>query len=272
MIDKAEISQGPLCSRRRGLAILLGLASAPWIRAAESSGVVRVGFLRSYEPFSLSDAQGQIRGFDVEVSARLCEVLGLRLEPVGDGLSGLTRRLNSGEIAWLGNQLLMTTDNRRRMDFVRPAYASIQLCAVQHEDDDRDFLSLEDLQGKRLGVLARTGIEEQARGALGRAVQPYEHIAQALQDLANQKLDLVLEENLIADYYIDKHKLPLRVAAPFTSPIAVGLGIRKGDRPTGEMLARAVRQILQDGSLARISKNWFGYDVSRSRISHSAKH
>ena len=178
-------------------------------------------------------------------------------------------RVSNGAARLVEEITLAEGVTRRQMDFVKPAYASIQLSAIQHEDDNRDFLSLDDLIGKRLGVLANSGIEAQARGALGRAVRAYEHIHDALHDLAGQKLDLVIEENLIAEYHIEKHHLPLKVAAPFAAPIAVGLGVRKGHRQMNETLSNAVRQILKDGSFKPISEKWFGYDVSRSRISHS---
>ncbi len=262
----------PQLSRRSSLGLVLSCLASPLALAADEGRTVKVGFLRSYEPFSHVDASGQLRGFDVDVMARLCELMQWRMEPVVDGLAGLTRRLQAGDIAWLGNQLLVTPDNRRQLDFVRPSYASIQLSSIQHESDDRDFLSLDDLYGKRLGVLARTGVEEQARGVMGRSVKAYEDIVDALKDLAAQKLDLVLEENLIADYHIEKHRLPLKVAAPFAAPMQVGLGVRKGDREQLEQLSRAVRQMLGDGSLRRISDKWFGYDVSRPRTSHTASH
>jgi cystine transport system substrate-binding protein len=262
----------PQLSRRSSLTLLLCCLASPPVLASEEKRTVKVGFLRSYEPFSHVDASGQLRGFDVDVMARLCELMQWRMEPVVDGLAALTRRLQAGDIAWLGNQMLMTPENRRQLDFVRPSYASIQLSSVQHDGDDRDFLSLDDLFGKRLGVLARTGVEEQAREVMGRSVKTYEHIVDALKDLAAKKLDLVLEENLIADYQIEKHRFPLRVAAPFAAPMQVGLGVRKGDREQLEELSRAVRQLLGDGSLRRISDKWFGYDVSRPRTSHTAPH
>lgn len=272
MTERAALTRALVLHRRRVLGWLMGMTAAGPLLAQEGRAPVRVGFLRHYEPFSHVDANGQLRGFDVDVTQRLAEVLQLRLDPVADGLPGLTRRLQTGEIAWLGNQLLTTPENRRQLDFVRPAYASIQLSAVQHEDDNRDFLSLEDLTGKRLGVLAKTGVEEQARGVLGSGLRAYDHIGQALQDLAQRKLDLVLEESLIADYHIERAQLPLKVTAPFAAPLPVGLGVRKGDRAMQDRLSQALRQILQDGSLRRISEKWFGYDVSRSRVSHPAAH
>lgn len=269
MTEHQMPGQAGVVSRRALLVSLLGLEAVPLALAQDAPRVVTVGFLRGYEPYSHIDGQGRLLGFDVDVTNRLCQLMGWRMQAISDNLAGLARRLQAGEIDWLGNQLLMTPENRRQMDFVRPAYASIQLSAIQHEDDNRDFLSLDDLIGRRLGVLANSGTEAQARGALGRSVQAYEHIHDALHDLAKQKLDLVIEENLIADYHIDKHRLPLKVAAPFAAPIAVGLGVRKGNRDLTETLSQAVRQILKDGSFQPISERWFGYDVSRSRISHS---
>lgn len=256
--------------RRRSFLLLLSLASTGRAGAADVPTAVKVGFLRHYKPFSYRDASGDLTGFDVDVAKLLCEQLKLRLEPVVDSLDSLAERLKTGEIAWLGNQLLATPENRRRFDFVRPAYASIQLSGVQHEDDERDFLSLEDLLGKRLGVLAGTGMEEQARGVLGKTVKAYEQIETALRDLALQRLDMVLEESLIADYHINQMQLPLKVGAPFAAPLPVGLGVRKGDREMQDKLSQTLKMVLNDGSLRRISDKWFGYDVSRPRVSHTA--
>jgi cystine transport system substrate-binding protein len=236
---------------------------------AQPANAVSVGFLSHYPPFSFRDRDGTLKGFDLDVMRRLCAIMGLNLVQVPEGISTLSAKLRSGEIAWIGNQLLTTPENRREFDFVRPSYASIQLTSVQHEDDNRDFLSLDDLVGKKLGVLAQTGIENQARGALGKSVVAYQRIEDALKDLAVKRLDVVLEENLIAEYYIERDALPIKVTSPFASPIPVGLAVRKGQSDMQDKLANAVKVMLKDGSLKAISEKWFGYDVSRARVGHS---
>jgi L-cystine transport system substrate-binding protein len=237
--------------------------------AAQSVGSASVGFLNHYPPFSFRDKDGVLKGFDLDVMQRLCAIMGLSLVQVPDGMSNLSKQLASGQIDWIGNQLLATPDNRKLFDFVRPAYANIQLTSVQHEDDNRDFLSLDDLVGKKLGVLAQTGVENQARGALGKSVQSYARIEEALKDLADKKLDAVIEENLIAEYYIERDALPVKVTAPFASPIPVGLPVRKGQTAVQAKLSEAVKTMLKDGSFKAISERWFGYDVSRSRVGHA---
>lgn len=232
------------------------------------SGVLRVGVLAHYKPFSF--VEGQLQGFDVDVLYRLAAILKVELQVQPEGMASLQKKLAEGEIAVIANQLLTTPENRRQFDFVR-TYASNQLVCVQHEDDDRDFLSLDDLVGKKLGVLANTGVEDQARGALGKSVVSFEAIEQAFKALAAKDLDAVLEESLIADYYIERDRLPIKINAPFAPPLSAGWAVRKGNRDLAQRLSQAVQTLLSDGSFKAISARWFGYDVSRPNVSHSAQ-
>lgn len=272
MINHMSSNAIGVLSRRQWLvqtASILSLGFASEKAMAQSSRTVRVGFLKHYAPFSFIDQDGSLKGFDLDVMRRISELLDLEIVPEPEGLAVLSQKVKAGQIAWIGNQLLLTPENRREFDFVRPAYASIQLSSIQHEDDARDFLSLDDLYGKKLGVLEKTGIEEQSRGVVGKTVVGYQKIEDALKDLAEKKLDAVLEENLIADYFIERNQWPLKVAAPFAAPIPVGVPIPKGQKELQEKLSVAIRQILKDGTFKSISEKWFGYDVSRARVSHA---
>jgi len=272
MIDREAMPLALGMTRRTWIAQAASLLLASFTLSdgnAQSAESVSVGFLSHYPPFSFRDRNGTLKGFDFDVMQRLCAIMGVGLVQVPEGMATLSQKLRGGQIDWIGNQLLATPENRREFDFVRPSYASIQLTSVQHEDDNRDFLSLDDLVGKKLGVLAQTGVEDQARGALGKSVVAYARIEDALKDLAAKKLDAVLEENLIAEYYIERDALPIKVTAPFASPVPVGLAVRKGQREMQAKLSDAVKTMLKDGSLKAISEKWFGYDVSRARVGHA---
>lgn len=251
------------------LAACLTLAgTSPWA-AAQAKPVMRVGFISRYKPYSFMGPDGKIEGFDVDVVQAMMSSLDIRLELVGDTLSRLQALLERGEIDFIGNQLLQTPENRRRFDFVR-SYASIQLVVVQHESDDRDFFSLDDMLGSRLGVLANTGVADQARDALGKAVRVFDHIDQAFEALAQKQLDVVLEENLIAEFYIEQAQLPLKVGAPMAAPLKVGLAVPKGKKQIQLQLSDAVQSLVKDRAFRNISTKWFGYDVSRPRVAHAS--
>ena len=273
MIDQPVFSGRGNMTRRIFLTVPLSMCMpfTAWPVLAQTSGleggVLQVGVLTNYKPFSFVD--GHLQGFDVDVLKRLASILNLELKIHVDGMATLQKKLNSGEIAVIANQLLMTQENRRQFDFVR-AYAANQLVCVQHEEDARDFLSLDDLVGKKLGVLANTGVEDQARGALGKSVLPFYSIDLALRQLADKKLDAVLEESLIADYYIERYGLPIKVTSPFAPPLTSGWVVRKGNKPLAQRLSEAVLTLLGDGSFKPISARWFGYDVSRPSVSHTS--
>ncbi len=234
---------------------------------ARASGVLRVGFIAGYEPFSFMGRDGRLTGFDVEVVSALSQSMGMTLQVEVAPLQALRARAAAGQLDMVGNQLLMLPENRRSFDFVRP-YANLQLVCVQHEDDERDFLSLDDLIGKRLGVLRDTGIEQQTRAALGNAVQSFVRVEDALVSLGQKKLEAVIEESLIAEYHIERDALPLRVGAPMTAPQKLGLAIPKGKKTLQESLSAAVATLVKAPEFRQISQRWFGYDVSRPRVSH----
>ena len=273
MIERPDFSES-LCMTRRSfltapLALCVVFAVSPV--AAQplelEGGVLRVGVLTHYKPFSFVD--GQLQGFDVEVLKRVAAILKVDVQIQSGGMANLQKKLSSGEISVIANQLLTTPENRRQFDFVR-GYAANQLVCVQHEDDARDFLSLDDLLGKKLGVLANTGVEEQARGALGKSVLSFASIDLAFKQLAEKKLDAVLEESLIADYYIERDALPIKVASPFAPPLSAGWAVKKGNKTLSQRLSEGVQTMLRDGSFKPISTQWFGYDVSRPNVSHTA--
>jgi cystine transport system substrate-binding protein len=272
MIDR-PVLVGGFMTRRNFLSVPLALCtSAPTLSLGSqlpelAHGVLRVGVLTHYKPFSF--VEDKLQGFDVDVLRRLAAILKVELHIHTEGMAGLQKKLAAGEIAVIANQLIATPENRRQFDFVR-AYASNQLVCVQHEDDNRDFLSLDDLFGKNLGVLANTGIEEQARGALGKTVMPFASIDIAFKQLSEKKLDAVLEESLIADYYIERDALPIKVTAPFAPPLSAGWAVQKGNKVLAQRLSEAVQVLLRDGTFKPISARWFGYDVSRPNVSHTS--
>ncbi len=273
MIDSCspQMSQRTVNLRREWLKKSLLLASSGMLlnAPAQDKPRMRVGFISRYQPYSFLQTDGSLTGFDVEVVRSLLGALGLAMVPVTDTLTNLRKKLQNGEIDFIGNQLLVTPENRRHFDFVK-SYATIQLVSVLHENDERDLMSLDDFLGKKLGVLANTGIAAQARGALGNSVQTFERIEDAFRALVDRKLDAVLEENLIAEYHIEKGDLPLKVGVPFAAPLRVGMAVTKGNKGLEQRLSLGVQTLVNDKSFKAISMRWFGYDVSRPRVSHAS--
>lgn len=247
-------------------ALPLLLASGTLARAAESP-VLRVGFIANYEPFSFLKNDGRLAGFDVDTVEALLASVGMQMQAVTARYGRLRELAKAGQIDMVGNQLLMLAENRSLFEFVRP-YALNSLVCVQHEDDERDFLSLDDFVGRRLGVLRNSGMEAQARGALGPSVIGYAHTEQALAALSKKQIDAVLEESLIVEYLLERDGLPLKVGAPFTGPQKQGLAVVRGNSDLSKKLSESIPTLTRSQEFRQISSRWFGYDVSKPRVSH----
>lgn len=263
-----ELQRGQILTRRIWLksSVSLLFASGMVARAAEPA-VLRVGFIANYEPFSFLKNDGRLAGFDVDTVEALLASLGMQMQAVTARYGRLRELAKAGQIDMVGNQLLMLAENRSLFEFVRP-YAFNSLVCVQHEDDERDFLSLDDFVGRRLGVLRNSGMEAQARGALGPSVVGYDHTDQALAALGKKQIDAVLEESLIVEYLLERDGLPLKVGAPFTAPQKQGLAVVRGNPLLSKKLSESIPTLTRSPEFRKISSRWFGYDVSKPRVSH----
>ena len=263
-----EPVHGQVLTRRTWLksSLSLLLASGTLARATEP-GLLRVGFIANYEPFSFLKNDGRLAGFDVDAVEALLASVGMQMQAVTARYGRLRELAKAGEIDMVGNQLLILAENRSLFEFVRP-YAFNSLVCVQHEDDERDFLSLDDFVGRRLGVLRNSGMEAQARGALGPSVVGYDQTEQALAALGKKQIDAVLEESLIVEYLLERDGLSLKVGAPFTAPQKQGLAVLRGNHLLTKKLSDAMPAFTRSPEFRQISSRWFGYDVSKPRVSH----
>ena len=180
-------------------ALPLLLASGTLARAAESP-VLRVGFIANYEPFSFLKNDGRLAGFDVDTVEALLASVGMQMQAVTARYGRLRELAKAGQIDMVGNQLLMLAENRSLFEFVRP-YALNSLVCVQHEDDERDFLSLDDFVGRRL-------------------------------------------------------------------PKKQGLAVVRGNSDLSKKLSESIPTLTRSQEFRQISSRWFGYDVSKPRVSH----
>ncbi len=263
------MTEAPVSSQRREFffaAVLTCMGIGVPALATAPTPRLRVGLLSNYKPFGFVNAQGQPDGFDLELIRAIARIMGMSIDLHVGGMAVLDRKLSSGEIDVIANQILSTPENRKHYEFIR-TFANNRIVCIQHESDQRDFLSLDDFVGKKLGILEKTDVFEQASQALGKAALPYKGIESALADLAARKIDAVLEEVLIAEYFIERDAMPLKVAAPFSATIAAGFIVKKNHTALATRIAQALAQTIKDGDFANISIKWFGRDISKVNVS-----
>ncbi|WP_426356389.1 transporter substrate-binding domain-containing protein [Burkholderia sp. R-40] len=254
---------------KQGLAAALLCVAATASHAADlldtvkQAGVLRVGLEGTYPPFNSRNTEGQLEGFDVDVAKAVAAQLGVKTQFVTTEWSGILAGLQAGKFDVIVNQVAITPSRQQALDFSQAyTYSSAQL--IQRKDDTRQFKSLEDLKGKKLGVALGTNYVDLVKTVPGIDVQAYPGAPENLRDLAAGRIDAAVNDRLMLSYLIKNSHLPLRPGSVLAGgEDRMGIPFRKGNPKFAKAIDDAVASLQQDGTLKKISMQWFGTDTTR---------
>jgi polar amino acid transport system substrate-binding protein len=232
----------------------------------------------NYAPQSFLNDAGDLDGFDVNVAEEVAERLGVELEFVTPDWDLITPGGWAGR--WdLSIGSMTPTDARAEvLWFTDPYYFTPATFAVHA--DNTDITTVEDFDGKALGLGTATTYESWLEGTLsilggqimydppsGIDVRPYSTDSEAIQDLAlgdGVRLDGVMSAQPTIQEAIDSG-VPLKyVGTPaFYEPLVFALDKSRG--PSDNMLARLneiIAEMHADGTLTELSLEWYGVDIT----------
>lgn len=237
--------------------------AADLLDTIKARGTLKVAMEGNYPPFNFKDPKnGQLTGFEVDVANLIAAKLGVKTEFTTTEWSGILAGLGAGKYDVILNQVGITDERKKAFDFSIPyTISSAQL--IVRKDEKRNFTSLEDLKGKKLGLGQGTNFEQKAKSVPGIDVKTYPGSPEYLSDLASGRIDAALNDSLLVGYLLKNTKLPLKAGAPIGAVDKIGIPFQKGNPKFQAALDKAIEDILKDGSFKQVSMKWFGIDVSK---------
>ncbi|MGI6075962.1 MAG: ABC transporter substrate-binding protein/permease [Pyramidobacter sp.] len=204
--------------------------------------------------FMNPDNDKEMIGFEIDVVNALAERMGMTPEFVHNGWDNLIPGLNLGlyDIALSG--LEITPEHKEEVDFSLPYYRTFLQLVVQRGNPTK-VTTLEDCVGKRVGtlkqsyaffLLSKAGVEE---------IRTYDNEINAYQDMAHDRLDVVLIDSPIAIFYASFNTDLEFVGEPI-GQIDYGIPVRKGNTELLEKVNAALVSIRDDGTLRGIYDRW----------------
>ncbi|WP_394778967.1 cystine ABC transporter substrate-binding protein [Undibacterium sp.] len=241
----------------------LGAVAADLLDSVKSRGTLKIALEGTYPPFNFKDQKtGQLDGFDVDVAKLLAAKLGVKPEFVTSEWSGILAGLSAGKYDVIVNQVGITAKRQETFDFSDPYTISAAQLVIR-KNESRNFTSLDDLKGKKLGVGQGSNYEEKAKSVAGVEVKSYPGAPEYLQDLASGRVDAALNDSLMVAYLVKNSALPIKAGAPIGELAKNGIPFQKGNPKFQAALNDALAAIIKDGSFAKVSVKWFGRDVSK---------
>jgi L-cystine transport system substrate-binding protein len=239
-------------------------AHAELLDDVRQRGTLRVAVEGTYPPFNFKD-KGQLAGFEVELAKALASKMGLKAEFSTSEWSAMLAGLQASKYDVVINQVGITDKRREAFDFSEPYTISSPQLIVRN-NEKREFKSLADLKGKKLGLGQGTNFGDLAKAVGGIDIKTYPGSPEYLQDLALGRIDAALNDSLLIPYIVKQTKLPLKAGAPVGDLERSGIPFAKGNPKFKAVIDKALADMKADGSFAKISMKWFARDVSKPPV------
>jgi len=229
--------------------------------ASADKDVLVIGVDDKFAPMGFRDENNELTGFDIDYAKAAAEYMGVEVTFQPIDWKTKENELASDRIDLIWNGYTITPEREEKVDFTRPYLENAQVVAVLVDSDIEVLDDLADrvvgLQGlsSAMDALEANPIYEQVK-----EVTEFADNVLALNDLKSGRVEAVVIDEVVIDYYMAKEEGTFRVLDESLAPEQYGVGVKKGNTELLTKLQDALDEMNEDGTAAEISEKWFGED------------
>lgn len=258
---KTETTAAETTAEKKEETTTAGTTAAETAEAA--GGTLIVGFDQDFPPMGFVGDNGEYTGFDLDLAKEVASRLGLEYKAQPVAWDSKDMELESGNIDCIWNGFTITG---REDDYTwtTPYMANKQVFVVAN---DSDIKSQADLAGKVVEVQADSSAEaalnenQDLANTFGQLLTTPDYNT-AFMDLEQGAVDAVAMDVIVAGYQIKQRNADFKILDDSLSEEEYGVGFKKGNTELRDKVQGALEEMAADGTLAKISDEWFGEDVT----------
>ena len=238
-------------------------ATAAETAAEAAGGTLIVGFDQDFPPMGFVGDNGEYTGFDLDLAKEVASRLGLEYKAQPIAWDSKDMELESGNIDCIWNGFTIT-GRENDYTWTTPYMANKQVFVVAN---DSDIKSQADLAGKVVEVQADSSAEaalkenQDLANTFGQLLTTPDYNT-AFMDLEQGAVDAVAMDVIVAGYQIKQRNADFKILDDSLSEEEYGVGFKKGNTELRDKVQEALEEMAADGTLAKISDEWFGEDVT----------
>ncbi|MBA2173420.1 transporter substrate-binding domain-containing protein [Halobacillus locisalis] len=209
-----------------------------------------------FRPFSMTSASGEMTGFDIDVAQAVAEELGLEANQQKQKFASIVEGVKTGRFDAAVASHTITDERAEQVDFSTPYYYS---GAQVFTRPDSDIESLGDLEGMEIAVSKGSTYSTFAEEVTDN-IKTYDSDVVALQSLSKGRHDAV-----ITDFLTGKEAMQQDLeieAKDMIERSEQAIAVAKGNEKLLEDINAALETLREDGTLAEISNEYFGDDIT----------
>jgi len=248
--------------------LFAGAVVALVMSAGAASADVKIGVAAEpYPPFAEKGADGQWKGWEIEIGNAICAAMNEKCEWVEVSWDGIIPALLAKKFDVIMSSMSITEERMKTIDF-SDKYYNTPAVIVGPKDSDvsADPASV---KGKIVGVQVSTthaNYAEKHLESMADSIKTYQTFDEHNQDLVAGRIDAVVGDSLAFQAFLDSDAGQCCEVKGTLNDIAVfgpgvGGGMRKGESELMEKFNAAIKQIREDGTYDAISKKYFNFDI-----------
>lgn len=241
-----------------------GGAEGDLLAQIQEKGEITVAMEGTWAPWTFHDEDDNLVGYDVEVSQKIGEKLGVKVNCIEGEWDGLLAGLDSGRYDLMVNGVSVDEERKEKYDFSIPYAANRTAVIVKNENED--IKSMEDLEGKHTANTLNSTYAKIAE-AHGAEVTGVDDLNQTFELLFSGRIDATLNDEVAYYDYMKNHPdADIKIAVLSDEAVQVAIPMRKGEetRTLREAVDKALAELKEDGTLTELSEKYFGIDISQA--------
>ena len=232
------------------------------LQRIKDAGKVRIAQEGTWAPWTYHDKDDKLVGYDADVAREIAKKLGVEAEFHEGEWDGLFAGLDGGRYDLLLNGVEVTESRQKTYDFSDP-YAYAKTVIIVKADSDA-IQSFEDLNGKKTcNSLGSTYMDLAEQ--FGAEVMGVDSLEETINMVLAGRVDATLNSLDSYAYYMSLFPdAELKIAATYDEVSAVAIPFKKGEDTASlrEAVNKALAELRADGTLKRLSEQYFGSDVT----------
>ena len=230
---------------------------------------VRIGVEGAYRPFSFYTADGELSGFDIDISKALCDAMNVECEFVASDWDGIIPGLLAGKFDMIVASLSITEERKKVVAFSDKYYKSSGHFLIPRKDSLN--IVMDGLGGSTVGVQRGTThanfLEDMFKDKVN--IVQYDTQENVILDLFAGRLDAIVADSfvLLGQVLQTEKGNDYQFIGPSLNDKRwfgegeAGIAFRKEDKDLREMVNRAILKIRDNGEYRKVNDKYFPFDI-----------
>lgn len=247
---------------------LLILLSIPFILFSQKNHLnkrLTSALTGKYPPFSYVGKDGNLTGFDVDVSREITHRIGVKLQLVTTEWDGILAGLLAGKYDVIIGSMAITPERKRQVNFTIPYYHSGAQLFIHRDNPDKVY-SIEECEGKRIAtVLGETYQHylEETYPAIN--VVTLKSTAEIFTLLEQKRITGFVSDRLVGAWQIKQSGRPFVPIGDMLYQEDIAIPVRLKDTVLLSEINNALKNMQHDGTLNEIHNKYFRIRAAESK-------